>query len=202
MRPEWSYDDASGRDFLIEHAIDYLEWRQDIGDPASPMNGGTDSDGDEVGDSSEFVAATGPFDPDSLPRIGISGPSPTLTWTSADRRALVILESILPTGPWVEHPASPVFSPANHPATRLPRNREILEAAAPSWRPEFRDRRAFTSGKSFCGLEDFRLDIKGRSQASDADCQFGNTGNAGRSSQRRRAGGRRSFRALVSSVTP
>ena len=33
LRPEWSYDDTSGRDFLIEHAIDYLEWRQDIGIP-------------------------------------------------------------------------------------------------------------------------------------------------------------------------
>ena len=75
------------------------------------MNGGTDSDGDGVGDASEFVAATGPFDAVSVLRVGISGPSPTLTWTSADRRAWVILESILPTGPWVEHPASPVFSP-------------------------------------------------------------------------------------------
>ena len=111
LRPEWSYDDPSGRDFLLEHAIDCLEWRHDIGDPASPMNRGTDSDGDGVGDASEFVAATGPFDPGSFLRVGISGPGPTLTWTSADRRALIILESILPTGPWVEHPASPVFSP-------------------------------------------------------------------------------------------
>jgi hypothetical protein len=111
MRPEWSYDDATGRDFLLEHAIAYLDWRQRIGNPRTPINRRTDTDRDGASDASEFVAGTNPFDSGSLLRLGIAGPVPTLEWTTTSRRAFVIFESSSPSGAWNQHPSSPLYFP-------------------------------------------------------------------------------------------
>ena len=114
IAPNASFDDAAQRDFVLEKAIAYLEWRQALGDRLPRVSGGTDYDNDGRTDLEEWLAGTDPTLPEGqglrfladgirlLPQGGLE-----LRWMSQAGQQYQLLRAAHVSGPWVAV-ASPV----------------------------------------------------------------------------------------------
>ena len=96
---EQSYDDNLQRDYLLERAMDYVQWRATLAARLPVSSGVTDSDGDGVPDVAEFQAGTDPTDAKSwfgFQGKGIQakpGTGVTLQWGSMAGRSYNLLRA-------------------------------------------------------------------------------------------------------------
>ncbi len=105
--PNASVDDAAQRDYVLEKAIAYLDWRKQLGDRLPLVSGPTDADGDGRLDVVEFAQGTDPlsggassfgFEPGGIRVLPLGGLE--LRWRSTGGERYDVERAERVTGPW------------------------------------------------------------------------------------------------------
>lgn len=106
VAPGASFDEAAQKDFVLEKAIAYLDWRKRYGAQLPTVSARTDADRDGIPDVAEFVAGTDPlaggtafgFRPGGLRRLPWGGLD--LEWTGPTGRRFHLERASSVTGPF------------------------------------------------------------------------------------------------------
>lgn len=108
VSPMASIDEAAQRDYVLERAIAFLEWRRNLGARLPRVSGRSDADGDGRLDVVEFAEGTDPlegglsafgFEPGGIRVRPLGGVE--LRWRSASGATYVVERADRVTGPWV-----------------------------------------------------------------------------------------------------
>ncbi|MHB9006291.1 MAG: M4 family metallopeptidase [Limisphaerales bacterium] len=117
LDPQQSIDDNAQRDQVLEKAIEYLQWRRDLGDRLPQVSARSDQDQDGQSDVDEFLAGTDPtqatepfgFDREGIrirPQGGVE-----LRWKSVAGRKYHLLRASTVTGPFTRLAADIAATP-------------------------------------------------------------------------------------------
>ena len=114
--PQQSVDDTSQRDYVLEQAMAYLQWRRQLGSKLPLVSASSDQDQDGQSDVAEFLAGTDPTtatEPFGFDRQGIRVRSQgiELRWKSVPGQKYHLYRAIAVTGPFTRLAADIAATP-------------------------------------------------------------------------------------------